>query len=98
MTHFFRCGSVFKPSSAGTLASYLVLGGWTLVVLFPLYWLFVTSLKTPIQVHEGPFYLPGIDFEPTGEPWHYILRGDLSHDTLRTYTNTIIVGPTSALL
>jgi multiple sugar transport system permease protein len=98
MTHFFRRRSVFKPSPAGSLASYLILSGWTVIVLFPLYWLLVTSLKTPIQVHEGPFYLPGIDFKPTGEPWHYILRGDLSHDTLRTYTNTLIVGPTSAFL
>jgi len=67
-------------------------------VLFPLYWLLVTSLKTPIQVHEGPFYVPFVDFEPTLEPWHYILRGDLSNDTLRTYYNTITVAPISALL
>jgi multiple sugar transport system permease protein len=98
MTYFFRRRSTFKPSPAGSLLSYLLLGGWTIVVLFPLYWLFVTSLKAPIQVHEGPFYLPFLDFKPTLEPWHYILFGDLSHDTLRTATNTVIVGPTSALL
>lgn len=97
-SRFFHRRSTFKPSPAGTLASYIILGIWTLVVLFPLYWLFVTSLKSPIQVHQGPFYVPFVDFKPTSEPWYYILLGDLSHDTTRTYTNTLIVGPTSALL
>jgi multiple sugar transport system permease protein len=55
-------------------------------------------LKTPIQVHGGPFYIPFVDFEPTLEPWYYILLGDLSNDTLRTYYNTITVAPISALL
>lgn len=98
MSHIFQRKTLFKPSPAGTLISYLILGIWTVVVLFPIYWLIVTSLKTPIQVHGGPYYLPFVDFKPTMEPWYYILLGDLSNDTLRTYVNTIIVGPTSALL
>lgn len=80
------------------LLSYLALGVWTFVVLFPLYWLVVTSLKLPIQVAEGPFYIPFVDFQPTLDSWHYVLAGDLSNDTLRTYINTVVVAPTSALL
>lgn len=98
MRDLFVRKSLFRPSPAGRLGSYLILFIWTGVVLFPLYWLVVTSLKTPIQVHEGPFYIPFVDFEPTLEPWHYILLGDLSNDTLRTYFNTITVAPLSALL
>jgi multiple sugar transport system permease protein len=60
--------------------------------------LIVTSLKIPSQVAEGPFYIPFVDFEPTLDAWKYILVGDLSNDTLRTYRNTAIVAPTSALL
>jgi multiple sugar transport system permease protein len=55
-------------------------------------------LKTSSQVAEGPFYIPFVDFKPTLEAWKYILVGDLSHDTLRTYSNTLIVAPLSALL
>lgn len=98
MKHFFHRQSLFKPSPAGTLFTYLILGFWTVIVLFPLYWLVVTSLKTPIQIQAGPFYLPFVDFQPTVEPWYYILLGDLSHDTLRTYYTTLIVGPLSAFL
>jgi multiple sugar transport system permease protein len=71
---------------------------WTFIVLLPIYWLVVTSLKLPIQVAEGPFYMPFVDFQPTLNSWKYVLVGDLSRDTLRTYANTLIVAPTSALL
>ncbi len=76
--------------------SYLILGVWTVVVLFPLYWLLVTSFKLPIQVNQGPFYLPFIDFQPSLHAWEYILVGDLSNDTIRPYINTVIVALTSA--
>jgi multiple sugar transport system permease protein len=94
----FRRKSINSPSPTGRILSYLVLGLWTFVVLLPLYWLVVTSLKLPIQVAQGPFYIPFVDFQPTLEAWYYILVGDLSRDTLRTYANTLIVAPSSALL
>jgi multiple sugar transport system permease protein len=86
------------PSPLGKVMTYLVLGSWALLILFPLYWLIVTSLKIPSQVAEGPFYLPFVDFKPSLDAWKYILVGDLSNDTLRTYRNTAIVAPVSALL
>jgi multiple sugar transport system permease protein len=78
--------------------SYLALGVWSLVVLFPLYWLAVTSLKLPIDVNTGPFYVPFVDFQPSLHAWHYILVGDLSNDTIRPYINTVIVALTSSVL
>jgi multiple sugar transport system permease protein len=78
--------------------SYLLLGIWTLVVLFPLYWLLVTSFKLPIDVNTGPFYIPFVDFEPSLHAWEYILVGDLSRDTIRPYINTVIVATVSAIL
>ena len=77
--------------------SYVLLGAWAVVVLFPLYWLVVTSLKTPIEVNGGPFYLPFRDFKPTLESWRYIFV-DLREDTFRPYLNTVVVGITSTAL
>jgi multiple sugar transport system permease protein len=94
----FRRKSINSPSPVGMVLSYLALGVWTFVVLLPLYWLVVTSLKLPIQVAQGPFYIPFVDFQPSLDAWYYILAGDLSHDTLRTYANTLVVAPTSAML
>ncbi len=98
MNHLFRRKSIYAPSPVGMILSYLALAMWAFVVLLPIYWLVVTSLKLPIQVAEGPFYFPFVDFQPTLNSWKYVLIGDLSRDTLRTYANTLVVAPTSALL
>jgi len=90
-----RRGSVLDLSPTAKVISYILLGLWTFVVLFPLYWLFITSLKTPIEVDAGPVYIPFIDFKPTLDAWHYILV-DLRNDTLRPYINTIVVGVISS--
>src|SRR5438270_854230 len=46
--------STMDLSPRAKLMAYLVLGFWTLIVLFPLYWLVVTSFKLPIQLDAGP--------------------------------------------
>jgi multiple sugar transport system permease protein len=51
---------LFEPTQLGEMApatkviTYGLLGLWTLIVLFPLYWVAVTSLKLPIDVSNGP--------------------------------------------
>jgi multiple sugar transport system permease protein len=85
------------PSRLTMLVSYALLGFWAFVVLFPLYWLVVTSFKLPLQVNNGPFYIPFVDFKPTLDNWHYIFF-DLRNDTFRPYWNTIVVSTTSTLL
>ncbi len=92
-----RPRTIFTPGPFGMAASYAVLGTWALIVLFPLYWLVVTSLKLPIDVDGGPFYLPFIDYKPTSEAWRYIFV-DLRTDTFRPYLNTVVVATTSTVL
>ncbi|MBI2331892.1 MAG: carbohydrate ABC transporter permease [Chloroflexi bacterium] len=98
MKRWFQSKSINTPSPVGAILSYLVLGFWAVLILFPLYWLVVTSFKNSGQVNEGPFYIPFVDFKPTLDAWKYILVGDLSKDTIRNFTNTAIVAPISALL
>ncbi len=95
--NLFRSKSIFTPSPVRMLLSYLTLGAWTLSILFPLYWLVVTSFKLPIQVNEGPFYLPGVDYQPSLHAWRYILV-DMWKDTVRPYFNTVVVALTSSVL
>lgn len=98
MNRWLQRKSIYTPSPLGMALSYLLLGIWTIVVLLPIYWLVVTSFKLPIDVNLGPFYLPAVDFQPSLHAWDYILVGDLSNDTLRTYLNTAVVAPSSALI
>lgn len=79
------------------LLTYAGLFAWTLVVLFPLYWLLITSFKLPVQVSDGPDYLPFIDFAPSGHAWRYIFV-ELGNDTLRPYFNSVIIALGATLL
>jgi multiple sugar transport system permease protein len=97
MQAFFRRPGAFRPSPFHKVLSYLVLGFWAFVVLFPLYWLFITSFKLPLDVNQGPFYLPFVDFQPSLHAWRYIFV-DLRNDTLRPYFNTVVIGLTSSAL
>lgn len=85
------------PGPAWAALSYAMLGFWAFVVLFPLYWLAVTSIKLPIDVNDGPDYLPFVDFEPSLHAWRYIFV-DLFADTVRPYMNTVVVALCSSVL
>jgi multiple sugar transport system permease protein len=97
MLNPLRRGSVKDLSSPAKLVAYLVLGCWALVVLFPLYWLAITSFKLPIHVNAGPVYLPFVDFQPSMDAWRYIFV-DLRNDTVRPYVNTVVVALGSSTL
>ena len=58
MTNPFRRRSTSDLSPLAKFGAFLLLLGWTFVVLFPIYWLFVTSFKTPYQVRQGPVLHP----------------------------------------
>jgi multiple sugar transport system permease protein len=96
-------GRLFEPRELGRpapLAYALVYGGllaWAFVVLFPMYWLLVTTLKLPIDVNQGPKYLPFVDFQPSLHAWRYLLV-DLRNDTFRPYFNSLVVASVSTLL
>jgi multiple sugar transport system permease protein len=97
MRNPFARRSVTDLSPPAKLAAFAVLLFWAFVVLFPIYWLVVTSFKTPYVVDKGPFYIPFVDFQPTLDAWRYILV-ELGNDTLRPYVNTVIVGLSSAVI
>ncbi len=92
---------LFEPQTLESMApvprffTYGALLVWTLVVVFPLYWVLVTSLKVEVQVDSGPFYLPFIDFTPTLEAWDFML---LQNNTLGPYLNSALVSLVSTLL
>ncbi|MSQ43619.1 MAG: carbohydrate ABC transporter permease [Chloroflexi bacterium] len=79
------------------VGAYAILILWATVVLFPLYWVLVTSVKLPVTVNTGPFYIPWVDFTPSLHAWQYILETQRDQ-TLRPYWNTIIVATTSTLI
>ena len=92
-----RTRNLGDPSPLQMVAAYGILAVWATVVLFPLYWVVVTSVKLPVTVNTGPFYIPWVDFTPSLHAWDYILNTQRD-TTLRPYLNTIIVATTSTVI
>lgn len=98
MRRFQPSFSIYKPRAFGMIVTYSLLILWTVIVLFPLYWMLVTSFKLPVQVTSGPVYIPFVDFQPSLHAWEYVLFGEIANDTRRQYTNTVVVATTSTIL
>ncbi|MEM8748869.1 MAG: carbohydrate ABC transporter permease [Pseudomonadota bacterium] len=66
---------LFEPPAVGKMApvakvfAYTFLGIWSLFVLFPIYWVIITSFKDAAAVNQGPFYIPFVDFQPNLDAW-----------------------------
>jgi multiple sugar transport system permease protein len=74
-----------------------VLAVWLLFSLFPIYWMVTTSFKTHLQVYNGPFYAPGVDFQPYLGAWQYILGGELSGTVFHGIANSLLYATVGAL-
>ena len=92
-----RTRNLGDPSPLQMVLAYAVLAVWATIVLFPLYWVVVTSVKLPVTVNTGPFYIPWVDFTPSLHAWEYILNTQRDQ-TLRPYWNTIVVATTSTVI
>ncbi|AZO67001.1 MULTISPECIES: carbohydrate ABC transporter permease [unclassified Mesorhizobium] len=91
----FEPASIDSQAPVARIVTYALLFLWTLVVVIPLYWVFITSFKGPGEVDNGPFYLPFVDFAPSLQAWDFML---VQNYTLRPYTNSVVVAVASTLL
>jgi multiple sugar transport system permease protein len=82
---------------ARTVPAYGLLLIWSVITLGPLYWAVMTSFKNPIDVYQGPRFLPWVDFQPTLNAWHYVLV-NLGANVLIPFRNSLIVSSASAVL
>jgi multiple sugar transport system permease protein len=93
MRKWFTPPTPLGLSPARKIVSYSLLIAWSIIVLFPFYWLLTTAFKLPIDVSTGPKYLPFVDFRPSLNAWR-----EMRDFLPRPYKNTLIVGLTSSLL
>lgn len=91
----FEATRLDSMAPAPRAAAYTLLLVWTLIVLFPLYWVLVTSFKYEVAVDSGPYYLPFVDFKPTLSAWNFML---LQNNVLGPYFNSVVVALTSTVL
>jgi multiple sugar transport system permease protein len=72
----FEPPAVGKMSPAASLLAHGLLVAWSVIVLFPIYWVIITSFKDAAAVNQGPFYVPFLDFEPTLAAWRSQFTSD----------------------
>ncbi|HUG61437.1 MAG TPA: ABC transporter permease subunit [Methylomirabilota bacterium] len=70
---------------------------WFAITIFPLYWIFITSFKSPPAVNGGPTYLPFVDFWPTTEAWEDLFSGNRGQ-FLGTFIASTIIGLSAAVI
>jgi multiple sugar transport system permease protein len=69
--------------------------GWSLIVIFPLFWMVTTSIKARADVFTPGAIMPWLQFDPTFDHW-----GRVATDpdrTLRSLFNSAAAGVSSAL-
>ncbi len=94
---------LFEPPAMGKMAPatglivYTLLLIWSAFVIFPIYWVVITSFKLPQHVNNGPTYVPFMDFQPSLHAWYDLFVTDFS-DTLESYFNSFAIGIGSTLL
>ena len=76
MERLFEPPAVGQMSPAANVVAHLLLVVWSLFVLFPIYWVIITSFKDAAAVNQGPFYVPFLDFEPTLNAWRAQFNAD----------------------
>jgi multiple sugar transport system permease protein len=69
MERLFEPPAVGKMSPVAKVGAHLLLALWSIFVLFPIYWVVITSFKDATSVNLGPFYIPFVDFEPNLNAW-----------------------------
>lgn len=69
MERLFEPPTLDKMSPFASVVAHLLLVVWTIFVLFPIYWVIITSFKDAAAVNQGPFYIPFVDFQPNLDAW-----------------------------
>ncbi len=69
MEQLFEPPAIGKMSLVAKIVAYSLLAIWSVFVLFPIYWVIITSFKDAAAVNQGPFYIPFFDFQPNLDAW-----------------------------
>jgi multiple sugar transport system permease protein len=97
MERLFEPPAVGKMSPVAKFTAYALLGFWSLFVIFPIYWIVITSFKDAKLVGEGPYYLPFIDFWPVLDGWTYQFFNDRSK-VFGAFFNSVVIALLSTAL
>lgn len=83
----------------GKGATYLALSIWALIVLFPIYWMIITSIKIQADVSSGATFFPFLDFKPSLNTWKSLFLGGRDEINVVTpFLNSTVIGIVSSIV
>ncbi len=97
MQRLFEPPTVGKMSLVAKIVAYAILIFWSAFVIFPLYWVVITSFKDAQIVNEGPFYIPFVDFQPTLDGWRRQFVDDAGK-VFPAFFNSVVISVASTAL
>jgi multiple sugar transport system permease protein len=77
--------------------TYAILGVWSLICIFPLYWVAITSFKPVNAIDRLATYLPFVDFHPSLYAWQFILF-DYNQNLVSRFINSATIGLAATLM
>ena len=87
------------PKVLSKAVLYGFLATWSVVCVFPIYWVAVTSLKSEADITSGPRYLPFVDFTPNLDSWAFLLADPHENLRMRFFNSAVIaLGSTAVTL
>jgi multiple sugar transport system permease protein len=85
-------------SVIGQVSTYAILLMWSLICIFPFYWVVVSSIKPPMEFIENvSHYIPYFDFTPSLHAWRDIILNPDDH-TLARFLNSFLIGTGATFL
>lgn len=88
--------NVSQKGKSAQILRVILITVWIICISFPIYWTLVTSFKTQVDIYGGPYFFPGIDFEPTTSAWKYLFSENNSIFLL-SLKNSIIISVVSSV-
>lgn len=76
---------------------YTILALWVVFALFPIYWTVVTAFKRPVDIFNGPKFIPFVDYRPTTKSWT-TLFGPLRSSFLQHLVHSIVFASASSAI
>ena len=82
--------------SIARVARLVLLCLWGIFAGFPVYWMAVTAFKVQRDIYQGPYFVPFVDFTPTGRAWA-LMMGPSRDDVFRGLGNSLLLAGVSSL-
>ncbi len=86
-----------RRSKGAWFFTYGVLTAWSLLLLFPMYWVVTTSFKTRPAISGGATFVPWVDFDPSLQAWRELFS-ESTDRWLPFFANSLIISVVTAAL